>query len=196
MSAAAPPVFKQPNKASATAIMVSATVPSTALASCTTNATYAIGSSPDGKCSHNPVNWAPTNPMPTAPAAYPIGGFTMVYAYSCYANLANGGGTTAPRLVAKTGKWGLFSWYFTDPATNLVNQKVVSSLTQERLRRGSGGVENGHQQSALHRQEDEDCRSRCDRHAVRGHPGGPRQGRLMTDDAGAATPPHRLERRL
>ena len=127
---AATPVFKQPNKASATAIMVSAAVPSTVLGSCTTATTYAAGTSPDGKCSHNPINWAPTNPMPAGAAAYPIGGFTMIYAYSCYANAANGGLTTAPRLVAKTAKWGLFSWYFTDPATNLVNQKVVNSLSK------------------------------------------------------------------
>jgi ABC-type phosphate transport system substrate-binding protein len=124
------PIFKQPNKASATAVMVSAPVPLTTAGSCTTATTYAAGTSPDGKCSHNPINWAPTNPMPTGAAAFPIGGFTMVYAYSCYATAANGGLTTAPRLVAKTKKWGLFSWYFTDPATNLVNQKVVNSLSK------------------------------------------------------------------
>jgi len=119
------PDFKQPNKASGVALMTGVLPPQ---GNCTTAATYAKGTSPDGKCAHNPVNWGVTVPKPGNAAAYPIGGFTFMFAYSCYGTVVNGGLTTAPRLVGNVGKVGFFRWYYGLPAVN--GSKVVNALAK------------------------------------------------------------------
>ncbi|HXJ03316.1 MAG TPA: substrate-binding domain-containing protein [Micropepsaceae bacterium] len=111
------PVFKQPNTKTAAAIMASAAPPLFTAASCTTNTTYNPGTSPDGICAHNPVNWGATNPTPLSTAAYPIGGFTFHMMYSCY-NPA--GLTDVNALVSNTaGALGWFRWFYGSPTQNL-----------------------------------------------------------------------------
>src|SRR5262249_23550394 len=72
--------------------------------------------SSDGKCSHNPLNWGVTNPLPTSATAYPIGGFTFIDMYTCYNPQAD-----VDALVSKAttaGGLGLWAWYFAPATTN------------------------------------------------------------------------------
>src|SRR5262249_37203405 len=56
----------------------------------------------------DPANWGVLNPTPTNVSAYPIGGFTFIGLYSCYA-----GSSEVDGLAGTTaGKLGLFRWYF------------------------------------------------------------------------------------
>ena len=121
-------VFRQPNKSSGSAIMVGTPIPPSTAGSCLVSAFYDKGTSPDGKCSHNPVNWGVTNPAPLSANAYPVGGFTFMFMYSCYQTAANGGLTTAPRLVGNVGKVGYLRWYFGTTTVNAV--KVNNSLAK------------------------------------------------------------------
>jgi ABC-type phosphate transport system substrate-binding protein len=80
------PVFRAPTAANAFFIMGATLPPASSVgAPCPVAATYAAGTSPDGVCAHNPVNWSARVPAPTSPAAYAIGGFTYGLAYTCYA---------------------------------------------------------------------------------------------------------------
>ena len=65
----------------------------------------AVGQSPDGNCAHNPLNWGVTNPAP-ASNAYPLGGFTFIDTYTCYAADYTAIGATSGT------KLGLLPWYF------------------------------------------------------------------------------------
>jgi ABC-type phosphate transport system substrate-binding protein len=85
-------VYDQPTTAAVSKIMSTVAVPSALANSCTKDNggvppfTWAAGTSPDGICQHNPVNWGGVNPAPTTASTYPIGGFTFFFTFSCYAN--------------------------------------------------------------------------------------------------------------
>jgi hypothetical protein len=70
----------------------------------------------DGICAHNPLNWGVTNPKPSNIGAYPIGGFTFIDTYGCYADT-----NTLAALAANSGTLGYLSWYF-GPGTINHNQ--------------------------------------------------------------------------
>jgi len=93
------PKFLAPTGKNATAIVAKVAAPSFAANSCAGDG--------DGVCAHDPVNWAPTFPQ-GGKNAYPIGGFTFIDTYSCYADAATLdalAGTTAKKL-------GLLRWYY------------------------------------------------------------------------------------
>jgi ABC-type phosphate transport system substrate-binding protein len=77
-----------------------------------------VNQAPDGNCAHNPLNWGVTAPAPVGTAAYPIGGFTFLDAYTCYATDADAmAGTTV-------GSFGLLRWYFGSTAENATHVKT------------------------------------------------------------------------
>jgi len=105
-------VYKPATPKTAAAIMSALKAPLFTAASCPVGT--AVGQAADGICAHNPLNWGATNPLPTSTAAYPIGGFTFIDTYTCYAAAADKdalAGTTA-------GALGLFAWYFASPTLN------------------------------------------------------------------------------
>jgi ABC-type phosphate transport system substrate-binding protein len=72
------------------------------------------GQSPDGRCSHNALNWGIATPTPTSKAAWPVGGFTFIDMYTCYASAAD-----VDALVGTTsGSLGFWRWYFGTNADN------------------------------------------------------------------------------
>ena len=76
--------------------------------------------STDGICADNALNWGLAFPAPTSPKAYPIGGFTFINSYSCYASA-----DTRDALVGTTpGSLGLWRWYFGSNADNRGLPKV------------------------------------------------------------------------
>lgn len=107
--------FAQPLGTAASQAMASANPPSTAPNSCpvgTSGATgWAKGTSPDGVCADNPVNWGVVNPIPTGfniktkVYPYPFSGFTFADLYSCYSNA-----TEISDLVGSGSPQGL--WYY------------------------------------------------------------------------------------
>jgi ABC-type phosphate transport system substrate-binding protein len=72
----------------------------------------------------NALNWGAVNPLPSSSGAYPIGGFTFVDLYSCYASA-----TDVTALVGTTaGSLGVFRWYY---GSSTENNGVVSSTLAE-----------------------------------------------------------------
>jgi ABC-type phosphate transport system substrate-binding protein len=68
----------------------------------------------------NPLNWGVVNPTPTASNAYPIGGFTFIDLYSCYASA-----TDVTNLVGTTsGQLGFFRWYY---GSTTENKSIVNN---------------------------------------------------------------------
>ena len=55
------------------------------------------------------MKWAPANPAPTSAKAYPIGGFTMMLLYTCYASQDVVDGLAAP---FGAGDPGYMAWLF------------------------------------------------------------------------------------
>jgi len=85
--------FEPPSAAKAATIMFSAVPPDF------------TGATPSAA---NPLNWGVVNPTPAGVTSYPIGGFTFVDMYSCYASA-----TDVSALVGTTaGSLGLWRWYF------------------------------------------------------------------------------------
>ena len=79
--------------------------------------------SSDGICAHNPRNWGVTNPTPLSTSAFPIGGFTFMNMYTCYAST-----TDRDALVGVTaGNLGLWRWWFGSATENA--SKVKTELT-------------------------------------------------------------------
>ena len=71
----------------------------------------------DGVCAHNPLNWGVANPTPSSAAAYPVGGFTFIDMYTCYAAAAD-----KDAVAGKTaGALGLWTWYFGAPMLALTS---------------------------------------------------------------------------
>ena len=105
-SIAGTPVFKAPTAKNGTAIVGSAKAPSFAKNSCP--------SAPGGICAADPLNWGPAFPTPTSAAAYPIGGFSFIDTYTCFASATDKdaiAGTTA-------GSLGLLRWFFGSATEN------------------------------------------------------------------------------
>jgi phosphate transport system substrate-binding protein len=101
-----PAVFRAPNSKNGVQIVGSAKSPLNKAASCPVGS--ALGQSPDGNCAHNPLNWGVTFPKPLSASAYPIGGFTFIDTYTCYANAAD-----VNALVGTTaGGLGYLRWYY------------------------------------------------------------------------------------
>ncbi len=93
-------VYEPPSAAHAVYIMSSATPPS-----------FTGGATAPAT---NPLNWGVVNPIPSNVNAYPIGGFTFIDLYSCYASK-----TTLTALVGTTAKQlGLFRWYVGSTSEN------------------------------------------------------------------------------
>ncbi len=87
------PVYKAPTAANATYIMVTAKPPS-----------FTGSPSP----ASDPLNWGAVEPTPNSPSAYPVGGFSFIDLYTCYASASD---VTA--LVGTTaGKLGYLNWYY------------------------------------------------------------------------------------
>lgn len=102
--------FLPPTAKAATAIVAKLKPPVNKAASCPVGT--AVGQSPDGNCAHYALNWGVTAPAPVGTAAYPIGGFTFIDTYTCYA-------TDADAMAGSTaGALGLFRWYFGSAAEN------------------------------------------------------------------------------
>jgi ABC-type phosphate transport system substrate-binding protein len=106
-------VWKPATPKTGTGIMSALKAPLFTAASCPVGT--AVGQAADGICAHNPLNWGKTNPMPTSTAAYPIGGFTFIDTYTCYASAAD-----VDAIAGKTvGALGLWTWWFSSPTINL-----------------------------------------------------------------------------
>jgi ABC-type phosphate transport system substrate-binding protein len=125
------PKFVVAGPKAGTANMGAIKAPLFTAASC--DAAHATGKAPgllssDGICAHNPLNWGVVNPLPLATAAYPIGGFTFLDMYTCYASA-----TDVNALVAKVattpGTFGLFRWYFGSTTDNagLVKRELTAN---------------------------------------------------------------------
>ena len=117
-STAATPVFKAPTGKNGTFIMAATTstpqlkVPSFA-ANCATL--------PQG-CANNPLDWGKTNPAPLSASAYPIGGFTFIDTYTCFASA-----TDVDALAGTTvGALGYLRWFFGTATEN--SSMVKNSL--------------------------------------------------------------------
>jgi ABC-type phosphate transport system substrate-binding protein len=105
-------IFKAPGSKAGTAIVGTTKAPSFTAGSCPTGT--AAGQSPDGKCADNALNWGVTFPTPLGTSAYPIGGFTFIDTYTCYANAAS---VTA--LASTTaGSLGYLRWYYGSTTEN------------------------------------------------------------------------------
>lgn len=117
--------FLAPTVANATHIMDGTAPPLSGAASCTTAATYAAGTSPDGVCAHNPINWSLSNPNPSGASAYALGGFTYTDAYSCYASATD----LASLYASPTTKIkaGLFQWWFGTKGSAAVTKGLSTS---------------------------------------------------------------------
>jgi ABC-type phosphate transport system substrate-binding protein len=97
---------------SGTAVMGAVKAPLFTAGSCPVGT--GVGQSPDGVCAHNALNWGVTNPLPTSSGAFPIGGFTFIDTYTCYAAPAD-----VNALVGTTaGSLGLFRWFFGSTTEN------------------------------------------------------------------------------
>ncbi|HTJ62403.1 MAG TPA: substrate-binding domain-containing protein [Alphaproteobacteria bacterium] len=93
------PIYKAPTPATATPIMAGTTPPS-----------FVGSPSP----ASNPLNWGALNPLPIAPGAYPIGGFSFINFYSCYSSV-----DVVNALVSPTaGNVGYLKWYYGNNSTN------------------------------------------------------------------------------
>jgi phosphate transport system substrate-binding protein len=102
--AAGTPSFRAPTFKNASTIMSAFKAPSFAKGCATL---------PEG-CASNPLAWGVTNPTPTSASAYPVGGFTFIDMYTCYASA-----TDVDALVGTTaGSLGYFRWYFGSAAEN------------------------------------------------------------------------------
>jgi ABC-type phosphate transport system substrate-binding protein len=123
LSASAAPVYKAPSAKNGTAIMggTFAKAPLATAGSCPVGVN--AGQAADGICSHNPLNWGVVNPTPSSAAAYPVGGFTFIDLYTCYASAADKDAIAG----ATAGSLGLFAWYFGSPTQN--GSKVKTELT-------------------------------------------------------------------
>jgi len=94
-AAGSTPTYKAPTAANATYIMVDKNPPT-------------------GSNIKNPLKWGVVNPVPTSSLAYPIGGFTFIDLYSCYASSA-----TVKALVGNTsGSVGLLNWFYGSTTVN------------------------------------------------------------------------------
>jgi phosphate transport system substrate-binding protein len=103
-----------------TSIVGSLAPPSKVAHSCTVATTYAFGTSPDGICQDNPINWGRTFPTPTATSAYPIGGFTFIDTYKCQASA-----TDTTNLVGTiAGSLGYLRWYYGSTTENTSHVKT------------------------------------------------------------------------
>jgi len=107
-STGATPIYKAPTAANATPIMSTVAPPSFAMSG---------GSVPAA----NPLNWGAVSPTPTAPGAYPIGGFTFIDLYSCYASQ----GDVDALVGTAAGNLGFFKWYF---GTNTQNDGTPGDI--------------------------------------------------------------------
>ena len=115
--------FRAPNSKNGTAIVGSAKPPVNKAASCPVGAN--LGQSPDGNCAHNPLNWGAKFPKPLTTSAYPLGGFTFIDSYTCYANAAD-----VNALVGTTaGSLGYLRWYFGSVSENssLVKNALIAN---------------------------------------------------------------------
>jgi len=101
-----PPVYKAPNSKNGTPIVGAAKPPLSTAASCPVGSN--LGESPDGICSHNPLNWGLKVPKPLTTSAYPFGGFTFMDVYQCYANAADVSALASPTA----GALGYLRWYY------------------------------------------------------------------------------------
>jgi len=112
--AATAPVYKAPTAKNGTAIFSGslAKAPLFTAASCPVGT--AFGQAADGICAHNPLNWGVTNPTPASSGAYPIGGFTFIDLYTCYASAADKDAVAGKAA----GSLGLFAWYFGSATQN------------------------------------------------------------------------------
>jgi ABC-type phosphate transport system substrate-binding protein len=81
----------------------------------------------DGKCGHNPLNWGVTNPLPIGAAAYPMGGFTFIDMYQCYAAQADVDALVS-KVATPTGQQGLWMWYF--GATTINGSHVKNEMAR------------------------------------------------------------------
>ena len=106
------PVFKAPNPKTALPIVGAAKAPLSTAASCPVGS--AFGQSPDGICSHNPANWGVTFPQPLSTAAYPLGGFTFMDVYTCYASSAD----VTALVGTAAGHLGYLRWFFGSTTEN------------------------------------------------------------------------------
>jgi len=67
----------------------------------------------------NPLNWGEVNPTPSSASAYPIGGFTFIDLYSCYADQATVNAlVNVPSAKNADKLYGLFSWYYGTTTVN------------------------------------------------------------------------------
>ena len=121
--------FIAPGPKGGTAIMAALKpptfTPASGFGSC--DAAHSTGVAPriqssDGICAHNPLNWGVTNPTPLYTSAYPIGGFSFIDTYTCFASADD-----VNALVNTTyGAMGLLRWYFGSSTENA--SKVKSTL--------------------------------------------------------------------
>jgi phosphate transport system substrate-binding protein len=95
------PVYVAPTPAAATAIMVSSKPP-------------VFTGSPAPAA--NPLNWGAVNPLPSAAVAYPIGGFTFLDFYTCYASATDVAALTGTTAGGK--KAGFLTWYYGSASIN------------------------------------------------------------------------------
>jgi len=114
------PVFKAPTSKNATQIVGKTKAPSFSKNSCPIGA--GVGQASDGICAHNPLNWGVAVPLPLASAAYPLGGFTFIDTYTCYADPAN----VAALVGTSAGSLGYLRWYMGSATEN--SSKVKNSL--------------------------------------------------------------------
>ncbi len=112
-SSGAAPVFKAPIAKAGTPIVGATKAPSFAK-NC---ATLAQG------CATDPLKWGVTFPKPVSAAAYPIGGFTFIDSYTCYATAADADAVAG----ASSGSLGYLRWFFGSAGDNA--SKVKTSLT-------------------------------------------------------------------
>jgi phosphate transport system substrate-binding protein len=121
------PVFLAPTAQNSARIVGSVKPPSSLPASC--DAAHATGVAPfilssDGICADSPLNWGLTFPAPISTKAYPIGGFSFIDTYTCFASVA-----VRDALAGTTvGHLGLLRWYFGSTADN--SSQVLTDLNR------------------------------------------------------------------
>ncbi len=121
-TASTKPKFAQPTLKAVSAVMAKAVPPSFNAGSCTTATGWAMGTSPDGVCAHNPMNWGVLNPVPVpSSSTYPIGGFTFIDMYSCYANT-----TEVAALASTKTPNGLWYWHMKNSSSSKIPGKVLN----------------------------------------------------------------------
>jgi ABC-type phosphate transport system substrate-binding protein len=101
-----------PTATTAADIMVGVAPPSAHKASCPIGTGF--GQSPDGRCSHNALNWGVTQPKPASKGAWPAGGFTFIDMYTCY----HDAGDVDALVGTASGSEGYFPWYYGTSAVN------------------------------------------------------------------------------